>query len=219
RPIGAVDSPAPAAWPRASLDTDLEGLIDKALLGDAPTVVIDAQGRERGLVDKQSLLRAIRGPVTRPAQAPSERIVAAGREAAPSAEAAIGPDRARFSLPAFLAGPAWAAHHGLWMLFALTLFGEAVALTLLGKGLVPQSEDTAVAGALLRGVVLLGLVHLALGLGGQWSSDLARRRRRGDPLLHARRAPMRTVLGVLLMVFVYALALYRFALPDPAAAI
>ncbi len=48
-------------WPRASVDSDLDALVDLAADDDNPIVVAAADGTPVGLVDKRALLRGIQG--------------------------------------------------------------------------------------------------------------------------------------------------------------
>jgi glycine betaine/proline transport system permease protein len=215
----ALTAAVAADWPRADAGCDLERLIDLAVDRDVPTVVVDDLDKAVGLVDREILLRSIRGAGGRAEATPAPIAVAA--EATPAAEAGAArqiapPRRAGFSLAAFLAGPVWAAHHGLWLLFAAALFGEAVALVLLGRGLLPPAEDAG-GGALSLGVILFAVLRLSFAASADWARELAGRRRRGDPRLHALGARRRGVLGAGLLVFVYGLTLYRFVAHEPVA--
>ena len=47
--------------PRASEDTDLDGLVDISITTDQPIVITDANGEDIGVVSKDRLLRGIQG--------------------------------------------------------------------------------------------------------------------------------------------------------------
>jgi len=216
---GREPAALPPAWPRAAADTDLERLIDADAGPDAPTVILDDRGGPVGLVSQDALLRGLRRMrAADPAGASATAVddPDSGGTALPAADRPLAAPRPGFSIAAALAGPLWPARHGLWLLFAATLFGEVVALVLIGQGLLPQ-EDADTRGALALGASLFLLVRLSLGGGADWARELAARRRRGDPARHAGRAPQRTLLGGVLLVFIYALTLYRFVAAEPAA--
>jgi glycine betaine/proline transport system permease protein len=181
---------------------------------------VDDLDKAVGLVDREILLRSIRGAGA-PAD-PGPGPLAVPAEASPAAQSRaagpiVAPPRAGFGLAALLAGPVWAAHHGLWLLFAAALFGEAVALVLIGRGLLPPDEEATGGGALSLGVILFAVLRLSFAASADWARELAGRRRRGDPRLHALGARRRGALGAVLLVFVYGLTLYRFVAREPAA--
>jgi ABC-type proline/glycine betaine transport system ATPase subunit/ABC-type proline/glycine betaine transport system permease subunit len=206
-------------WPRTGAASDLERLIDLAIARDVPTVVVDEADEPVGVVDRESLLRSLRG-IGSPAQMPSAS-PALPAEAAPGSALAVGPieaaQRAGFSLPALLAGPVWAAYHGLWPLFAAVMFGDIVALALLGRGLLAPDGEIAAQDWLLAGAVLFAVIRLSLAASAEWARDLAARRRRADPAAHARGAPRRSLWSAAFLVFTYLLTLYRFVVPEPPA--
>lgn len=55
--VGGVD----AAWPRANADSALEDLVGLAIDSEQPIVVLGADGRPAGIVDRQALLRGLSG--------------------------------------------------------------------------------------------------------------------------------------------------------------
>jgi glycine betaine/proline transport system permease protein len=219
QPLADRDPAAlPPAWPRAAADTDLERLIDADAGPEAPTVILDDRGGPVGLVSQDTLLRGLRrlraaAPPDAAATADDPGLAAGAPPPAAGRLPAL--TKPGFSLAAALAGPLWPARHSLWLLFAAALFGEIIALVLIGQALLREGEG----GALALGASLFLLVRLSLGGGAEWARELAARRRRGDPARHAARAPQRTLLGGALLVVIYALTLYRFVAAEPAAAV
>lgn len=216
-----VTMPVGQDWPRTGPASDLERLVDLAVGRDVPIVVADAQGEPVGLVDRENLLRSIRSAgaadveASAPTTGPAKEAPCA-QEAVPAASAASTLLRGGLSFPALIAGPAWAAHHGLWLLFAVALFGEVVALVLIGQGLLPADTEAAADGSLMLGVILLAVIRLSFAGSAEWARALAARRRRGDPVAHAQGARRRGVWGTVLLAFIYVLTLYRFIAAEPA---
>jgi glycine betaine/proline transport system permease protein len=206
-------------WPRTDAASDLARLIDLAVVRDVPTVVVNDAGAPMGLVDREALLRSIRGTGSVP-EIPSASPTAPA-ETAPDSAPALGPvataRRAGFSLPALLAGPLWAAYHGLWPLFAATMFGDTVALVLLGRGLFVPEDAAGARDWATVGAVLLAVIRLSLAASAEWARDLAARRRRVDAAVHARGAQRRGAWAAVFLVFAYGLTLYRFVMPEPPA--
>ena len=61
RPVG--DGSVGERWPRAKADSALEDLVGLAIDSEQPIVVLGADGRPAGLIDRQALLRGLSGRV------------------------------------------------------------------------------------------------------------------------------------------------------------
>ena len=109
---------------------------------------------------------------------------------------------------AFLLGPLWAAQRSRWFVFAMAAIGEVTGLVLLVQGFTPPIEDVVPMPG--RGLVLIILVRIALGLVGAYGSSTAER------VADSRLTPHQALLtGMAILLFAYPLIVYRFTAPQP----
>jgi FKBP-type peptidyl-prolyl cis-trans isomerase len=109
---------------------------------------------------------------------------------------------------AFLLGPLWAAQRSRWFVFAMAAIGEVTGLVLLVQGFTPPIEDVVPMPG--RGLVLIILVRIALGLVGAYGSSTAER------VADSRLTPHQALLiGIAILLFAYPLIVYRFTAPQP----
>lgn len=124
----------------------------------------------------------------------------------------------RFSPVAALAGPIWAARAGLWITFFWTAVIELVGLVRIATGLWPVApeEGQSFAGQVGGGIVVVIVARLFLGFVGPWVRG--RTVRLHDAPGHLPQ-PAALAAGLVVMLFVYGLTLYRFLAAEPVAGI
>jgi glycine betaine/proline transport system permease protein len=121
----------------------------------------------------------------------------------------------RFSPVAALVGPLWAARSSLWITFFWIAVIELVGLVWLATGLRPVTADEepiSTTGAVVGGLMVVVLARLALGCAGPWIRG--RMLRTHDAPGHFAPTTALTI-GLAILVFVYALTLYRFLAAEP----
>ena len=121
----------------------------------------------------------------------------------------------RFSPVAALIGPLWAARAGLWITFFWIAVIELVGLVWFATGLWPVAaeEGHTSTSAVVGGLLVVVLARLALGFAGPWIRGRMLRTH-DSPGQFAPTSAL--TIGLAILVFVYALTLYRFLAAEPA---
>jgi glycine betaine/proline transport system permease protein len=180
---GKIMQPLPASLhaavdlssaPRAAVDADLDSLVDLAIEHDDDIVIVNAAGREVGMVSHADLLRGVQGGKEQAVDVDQKPVAAVEAMAASSREEQdaliaefvetnaghyvpafrkIGEGRyAVFNIAAAIFGPVWAGARSLWTLFWGFVILELIALVQIGRGFIGDlgSEEAARAAALLE---------------------------------------------------------------------
>lgn len=116
-----------------------------------------------------------------------------------------GRQNRRTMLHALLAGPLWAAHRGLWGLFAASAIPEAIGLVVLMRGLL-VSEDGA---GTMPGAAILLIGRFCTALLAVYNVA------RGEHQLRTHAQTTTTLVGSAILIFCYGLTLYRFVATAP----
>lgn len=132
------------------------------------------------------------------------------------AQRAASPLAARFSTVAALAGPLWAARHALWITFFWIAIIELVGLVQIATGLWPvkAEQGQSFAAQIIGGIILVLLARVLLGFAGPWLRSRIARVEEMPGHLPPQTA---TIVAAAILVFTYALTLYRFLAAEPAA--
>ena len=120
-----------------------------------------------------------------------------------------------FNWAAALLGPLWAAARGLWSLFWVAMAADIIALIVIARGLWgPREEEVPLGvdgGTVVAGIILLLIVAAAAGFAANWLYQRQFTQWRIDPDTRHGTNQTETLIGALLMVFIYPLTIYRFS--------
>ncbi|MBL8581759.1 MAG: proline/glycine betaine ABC transporter permease [Rhizobiaceae bacterium] len=116
----------------------------------------------------------------------------------------------RTLLNAFLGGPLWAAHHGMWGLLAACAIVEVIGLVVLLRGIF-AAEGSSGANFWL-GLVVIVVARSLTAVAGALSVARGERHRVDAGV----NTGTTTLIGLAILVFGYGLTIYRFVAPAPA---
>ena len=106
-------------------------------------------------------------------------------------------------------GPIWAAARGVWWLFWVGAVLQFLALITIARGLWANDEG-ADGSAVLVGLAFVVVIGLVIGLIGNWAYQRQYARWRINQNLSNGLSAAKAAAGVVLMVFIYPLMVYRF---------